>query len=198
MIWRVFLFFYFQIDLDVNRTYRDHIMFRERYNPRQNALFHVLAAYSVYNTELGYCQGMSQIAALLLMYLYDEEDAFWALHRLMVHPKHAMHGFFIQGFPKLLRFQAHHDKVMRKFLPKLKKHLDRQGIDTGIYTLKWFFQCFLDRVRFIKRIQTKCNLTNSLILQIPFSLTLRVWDLYILEGERVMIAMAYSILWIHR
>ena len=142
-----FYCFHFQIDLDVNRTYRDHIMFRERYNPRQNALFHVLAAYSVYNTELGYCQGMSQIAALLLMYLYDEEDAFWALHRLMVHPKHAMHGFFIQGFPKLLRFQSHHDKVMRKFLPKLKKHLDRQGIDTGIYTLKWFFQCFLDRVR---------------------------------------------------
>ena len=46
-----------QIDLDVNRTYRDHIMFRERYNQRQSALFHVLAAYSVYNTELGYCQG---------------------------------------------------------------------------------------------------------------------------------------------
>ena len=46
----------FQIDLDVNRTYRDHDMFRERYNSRQNALFHVLAAYSVYNTEVGYCQ----------------------------------------------------------------------------------------------------------------------------------------------
>jgi len=39
---------------------------------RQQALFHVLAAYSMYNTEVGYCQGMSQIAALLLMYL-DEE-----------------------------------------------------------------------------------------------------------------------------
>ena len=46
----------FQIDLDVNRTYRDHDMFRDRYNIRQNALFHVLAAYSVYNTEVGYCQ----------------------------------------------------------------------------------------------------------------------------------------------
>ena len=33
-------------------------MFRERYNGRQQALFHVLAAYSVYNTEVGYCQGM--------------------------------------------------------------------------------------------------------------------------------------------
>ena len=46
----------FQIDLDVNRTYRDHEMFRDRYNTRQKALFHVLAAYSVYNTEVGYCQ----------------------------------------------------------------------------------------------------------------------------------------------
>ena len=39
---------------------------------RQQALFHVLGAYSMYNTEVGYCQGMSQIAALLLMYLNEE------------------------------------------------------------------------------------------------------------------------------
>ena len=40
----------------------------------------------------------------------------------------------------------HHEKILKKYLPKLKKHLDRHGIDTTIYTLKWFFQCFLDRV----------------------------------------------------
>jgi len=39
---------------------------------RQQALFHILAAYSMYNTEIGYCQGMSQIAALLLMYFNEE------------------------------------------------------------------------------------------------------------------------------
>jgi len=167
-----------QIDLDVNRTYRDHIDFRERYGERQVMLFHVLAAYSVYNTEIGYCQGMSQIAALLLMYLHDEEDTFWGLSQLMVMNKYAMHGFFIQGFPRLLRFQAHHDRILKKYLPKLKKHLDKNGIDTGIYTLKWFFQCFLDRI--------------------PFSLTLRIWDLYILEGERIMTVMAYNILRMHR
>lgn len=61
-----------QIDLDVNRTYRNHLMFRERYNTKQQMLFKILVAYSVYNTEIGYCQGMSQIAALLLMYM-DEE-----------------------------------------------------------------------------------------------------------------------------
>ena len=36
--------------------------------------------------------GMSQIAALLLMYLIDEEDAFWALSQIMVDNKYAMHG----------------------------------------------------------------------------------------------------------
>ena len=101
------------MDLDVNRTYRNHEMFRERYNSRQQDLFHVLAAYSMFNTEVGYCQGMSQIAALLLMYLNSEEDAFWALSQLMSDhvPKYNLHSFFINGFPKLLRFQDHHDKV---------------------------------------------------------------------------------------
>ena len=52
-----YVFFLFQIDLDVNRTYRDHRDFRKRYNQTQKSLFYVLAAYSVYNTEVGYCQG---------------------------------------------------------------------------------------------------------------------------------------------
>ncbi|VDQ03562.1 unnamed protein product [Trichobilharzia regenti] len=45
-----------QIDLDVNRTFRNTIYFRDRYGPRQCALFRVLAAYSVYNADVGYCQ----------------------------------------------------------------------------------------------------------------------------------------------
>ena len=132
--------------------------------------------------------GMSQIAALLLMYLIDEEDAFWALSQLMVDSKYAMHGkysfkilykfqicnfqskqgslikyfhvilgMFIIGFPKLLRLQTHHEKVLKKFLPRLKKHLDKNGIDTGLYTLKWFFQCFLDRVSVHLHMPTDVN-----------------------------------------
>ncbi|XP_051779566.1 USP6 N-terminal-like protein [Erpetoichthys calabaricus] len=166
-----------QIDLDVNRTFRNHIMFRDRFGVKQQALFHVLAAYSVYNTEVSYCQGMSQIAAILLMYL-NEEDAFWALSQLLTNQKHAMHGFFIPGFPKLQRFQAHHDQILSKLIPKLKKHMDKEQMTTGIYTTKWFLQCFIDRT--------------------PFTLTLRLWDIYILEGERILTAMAYTILKLHK
>ena len=47
---------------------------------KQQELFHVLAAYSMYNTEVGYCQGMSQIAALLLMYM-SEEVRWFFIHK---------------------------------------------------------------------------------------------------------------------
>ncbi|XP_038561261.1 USP6 N-terminal-like protein [Micropterus salmoides] len=166
-----------QIDLDVNRTFRNHIMFMDRFGVKQQALFHVLAAYSVYNTEVSYCQGMSQIAAILLMYL-NEEDAFWALSQLLTNSKHAMHGFFIPGFPKLHRFQAHHELILSKMLPKLKKHLDKEQMTTGIYTTKWFLQCFIDRT--------------------PFTLTLRLWDIYVLEGEKMLNAMAYTTFKLHK
>ncbi|XP_061617862.1 USP6 N-terminal-like protein isoform X1 [Phyllopteryx taeniolatus] len=120
-----------QIDLDVNRTYRDHIMFMHRYDVKQQALFHVLTAYSMYNMEVGYCQGMSQITALLLIYM-NEEDAFWALVRLLSGHEHAMHGFFVPGFPKLMRFQEHHDRILKKMMPKLKRHLPR-GADQPVH-----------------------------------------------------------------
>ena len=58
----------------------------------------VAVAYSVYNQEVGYCQGMSQVAALLLMYM-DEEDAFWAMSSLMADTKYAMHGECVPDVP---------------------------------------------------------------------------------------------------
>uniref|UniRef100_A0A674AGH2 Rab-GAP TBC domain-containing protein n=1 Tax=Salmo trutta TaxID=8032 RepID=A0A674AGH2_SALTR len=158
-----------QIDLDVNRTYRDHVMFMTRYD--------VKSFVCSFACEVGYCQGMSQITALLLIYM-NEEDAFWALVKLLSGQKHAMHGFFIPGFPKLMRFQEHHDRILKKMMPKLKSHLDTQEVFTSLYTMKWFFQCFLDRT--------------------PFTLTLRIWDIYILEGERVLTAMSYTVLKLHK
>ncbi|KAF3832268.1 hypothetical protein F7725_025933 [Dissostichus mawsoni] len=145
-----------QIDLDINRTFRNHVMFMDRFGVKQQALFSVLSAYSVYNT----------IAALLLMFL-NEEDAFWALSQLLTHHTHGMHGFFVPGFPKLQRFQTHHDQIISKLIPKLKKHLH-----------KVVLQCFIDRT--------------------PFTLTLRLWDIFILEGERLLTAMSYTILKIHK
>ncbi|XP_014370114.1 USP6 N-terminal-like protein isoform X2 [Papilio machaon] len=166
-----------QIDSDVNRQFREHQFYRERYSEKQCSLFNVLCAYSMFNSEVGYCQGMSGLAGVLLMYM-DEEDAFWALAVLLTDKRYAMHGLYIEGFPKLTRFLEHHDKILTKFMPKLKQHFDKFGLDAILYSLKWFFVCFVERV--------------------PFSLCLRVWDIYLLDGERVITAMAYTILKLHK
>ena len=120
---------------------------------------------------------MSQLAGLLLMFT-SEENTFWALDRLMSDEKYAMHGFFVPGFPKLQRFAKHHDLVLKKFLNRVYKHFRKFDIESTLYTLKWFFQCFLDRV--------------------PFSLTLRLWDCFMIDGERILTCMSYTLLKLHK
>lgn len=89
---------------------------------------------------------MSGVAGVLLMYM-DEEEAFWGLSTLLADKKYAMHGLYIEGFPKLTRFLSHHDKIIGKFLPKLKKHFDHYNLDSILYSLKWFFVIFIERVK---------------------------------------------------
>ena len=77
-----------------------------------------------FSQNLGYCQGMSSIAAVLLMYL-NEEDAFWALVILIGSPKFAMHGMLIPGLPKLLAYCDYHATMRKRFLSRLDRHLVR-------------------------------------------------------------------------
>ncbi|XP_077739188.1 LOW QUALITY PROTEIN: TBC1 domain family member 3K-like [Canis aureus] len=222
---------------------------------RAATLFHMLAAYSVYDTEVGYCQGMSEIAAILMF--LPEEDAFWALAQLMTNDRHAMHGFFVPGSPKLLRFQAHHERILQRALPDLRKHMDEEQMSTGIYTPKWFLQARPDpgalRLRLAAQpvlekprgsldevpggrpslpqlpqgrlgqpgvwtgprpigrpawgpLEAWCQVgaesvppgVREVLAGIPFSLILKLWDAYILDGEQVLMVMAYTILKVHR
>ncbi|XP_062070279.1 USP6 N-terminal-like protein [Lepus europaeus] len=165
------------IDSAITWTFRNHLMFRERYGMNQQALFNILMAYSVYNPEVGYSQGLSHVVALLLMYM-PEEDSFWALVQLMQNRKHAMHGFYKPNSPKLERFQHHLGDTVHRVLPSLEKHLEKEGVCLEDSTAHWYLQCFLEGV--------------------PFPLALRMWDVYIFEGEHVLTCMAYTALKIHR
>lgn len=66
----------------------------------QAALGRVLLAFSVHRPDIGYCQGMNAIAAMLLLVLErNEEDSFWVLVSLIDNggtlpftcPLHKMH-----------------------------------------------------------------------------------------------------------
>lgn len=49
----------------------------------KQSLERVLRAYAAFDEEVNYCQGMNFLAALLLLWLPSEEDAFGALVLVM-------------------------------------------------------------------------------------------------------------------
>lgn len=49
----------------------------------QKMLYNVLLAYTNYDSQIGYVQGMNYIAAMLLIHIQDEEKVFWCLLYIM-------------------------------------------------------------------------------------------------------------------
>lgn len=60
------------IDRDIARCYPDHSQFRDENSQGQRDLREILRAYSHYNTELEYCQGMGRLAGCMLMHMPAE------------------------------------------------------------------------------------------------------------------------------
>ncbi len=52
---------------DIHRTFPAHEFFREAGGAGQESLFRISKAYSVYDSEVGYCQGQSFLIAALLL-----------------------------------------------------------------------------------------------------------------------------------
>jgi ecotropic viral integration site 5 protein len=52
---------------DLNRTFPKHEYFRDQNGVGQEGLFNVVKAYSLYDKEVGYCQGISFVVGPLLL-----------------------------------------------------------------------------------------------------------------------------------
>ncbi|EGG21568.1 ankyrin repeat-containing protein [Cavenderia fasciculata] len=161
------------IDLDVNRASRNHIYFRERYGQGQISLFNVLKAYSNYDQEIGYTQGMSSIATLLVMYL-PENEAFWTMERIMNKPEYGMRDLFTSGLPKVHQMMYVYDRLLEQHVPLVYKHFESMSIASVIYATKWFIICFLDTL--------------------PFSICLRLWDLIFSKGYNIVYSVAITLI----
>ncbi|KAF8012780.1 hypothetical protein BT93_I0819 [Corymbia citriodora subsp. variegata] len=84
---------------DISRTFPSHVFFQQRHGPGQRSLYNVLKAYSVYDRDVGYVQGMGFVAGLLLLYM-SEEDAFWLLVALLKGAVHSpMEGLYMVKLP---------------------------------------------------------------------------------------------------
>jgi len=73
----------FTVDKDVVRTDRSHPFFAGQDNPNVAKMRNILLNYAIYNPDMGYTQGMSDLLAPLLSTIQDEVDTFWSFVGLM-------------------------------------------------------------------------------------------------------------------
>uniref|UniRef100_H9GHW9 Rab-GAP TBC domain-containing protein n=1 Tax=Anolis carolinensis TaxID=28377 RepID=H9GHW9_ANOCA len=86
------------ITRDINRTFPAHDYFKDTGGDGQDSLYKICKAYSVYDEEIGYCQGQSFLAAVLLLHM-PEEQAFSVLVKIMFD--YGLRELFKQNFEDL-------------------------------------------------------------------------------------------------
>lgn len=139
----------------------------------QNSLRRVLRAYSMYDTEVGYCQGMNYISAMFLTFL-SEEKAFWLLVVVMNDEPYKLRDLFGEDMAGAHEVLFIAEKLLAQFLPKLSKHLEAESIHMSMFVTPWFLTAY----------------TSTF----PFDLVARVWDCFLIEGWKVLYRVMLSLL----
>lgn len=124
---------------DLNRTFPEQDYFQDGKGIGQENLFNVIKAYSLYDPEVGYCQGMQFVVGPLLLNMPDEE-AFSTFVRLM--KSYDLRGHFTPNMPALQLRLFQFDRLLEDFLPLLHRHLVRQGVKSSMYASQWFMTLF--------------------------------------------------------
>lgn len=125
--------------IDCNRTFPAHPYFSQHVGVGQFALFTLLKVYSNLDPELGYCQGLSFVAGILLMHL-GEEEAFEVLKHLNYN-----YGLRNQYMPDMagLRVQFYqYSRLLHDACPSLHDHFENYEVTTTLYAASWFLTLF--------------------------------------------------------
>eukprot|EP00257_Ricinus_communis_P018376 XP_015577086.1 TBC1 domain family member 15 isoform X1 [Ricinus communis] len=127
-----------QIGLDVVRTDRTLVFYEKQEN--LSKLWDILAVYAWIDTDVGYCQGMSDLCSPMIILLEDEADAFWCFERLM----RRLRGNFrctesSVGVETQLSNLASITQVID---PKLHQHLDALGGGDYLFAFRMLMVLF--------------------------------------------------------
>lgn len=160
---------------DLARTFPSHTKFQDREGMGQEVLYNVMKAYSLYDTEVGYCQGSAFIVAILLMHM-PEEEAFEMFIILMYNYK--LRGMFKPSMADLPLRLFQLENLTNNLLPDLHCHLQELGVTPSMYASQWFLTAF----------------TTSLHTAAAF----RLFDVLLLEGIPFLFKVGLAILQTNR
>uniref|UniRef100_A0A8C0QL39 TBC1 domain family member 4 n=1 Tax=Chelonoidis abingdonii TaxID=106734 RepID=A0A8C0QL39_CHEAB len=157
--------------VDLGRTFPTHPYFSTQLGAGQLSLFNLLKAYSLLDKEVGYCQGISFVAGVLLLHM-SEEQAFEMLKFLMYDL-----GFRKQYRPDMLSLQIQMyqlSRLLHDYHRDLYNHLEENEISPSLYAAPWFLTLFAS--------------------QFPLGFVARVFDIIFLQGTEVIFKVALSLL----
>jgi hypothetical protein len=150
------------IEKDLQRTFPEHPLLVAG-GVGQRRLRRVLHALCWRNPLIDYCQSFNFIAALLLLFLDDEEAVFWTMcYILETLLPNDYYGTSLIG---LRTDQAVLGELLKVHLPKLATHLAKVGFDPGVLVPAWVMSLFVG--------------------VLPITAVVPVWD-YLLSREPVM------------
>lgn len=127
-----------QIGLDVHRTDRTLVFYEKQEN--LSKLWDILAVYAWIDTDVGYCQGMSDLCSPMIMLLEDEADAFWCFERLM---RRLRGNFRCTGRTVGVETQLSNlAEITQVIDPKLHQHLDALGGGDYLFAFRMLMVLF--------------------------------------------------------
>ena len=140
----------------------------------QASLRRILKAYSMYDPEIGYCQGMNFIVGMMLITNFTEEESFWLLVYTMKEEPCRIGDLFGEGMKQTHEVLYVAERLIHQFLPKLSKHFDREHIQINMFVTQW--------------------LLTQYSSSFHFDFVIRVWDAFLVEGWKITYRVMLAIL----
>ena len=162
-----------KIDLDVSRTLVDD---KDMNDDKRLDLRDILRTFAVLIPRTGYCQGMSFLAGQILLITNHVEDTLWIFTYFMKDLN--LYGLFCDGIP-LLKFSIFCiEYVINKKCPAITQYLNKENTSLLIICNQWLTALF--SINFNKDV------------------TLKIWDMFLLEGFVYLIKISCALLLIHQ
>lgn len=158
------------IPLDLPRTFPTLAFFAEG-GPLHEDCGRILEAYTFFRPDIGYVQGMSYLAAMLLLYL-PLYPAFVGLCNLLNSP--SVLGLY-RLEPRAVECRARvFQQLCSAHLPAVARVIIEAGLTPEMFLIEWFMTLY-----------SKC---------LAIDVASVVWDLFFLDGEVVLYCTALALL----
>ncbi|CCH43546.1 TBC1 domain protein [Wickerhamomyces ciferrii] len=148
------------ITKDVERTYPFLSIFQK--SETKLKISKILNAFSIYDSDMGYCQGLQFIVSPIFFHFENDFKTFNSLIKFFEINK--LRYLYDSKMSGLQKWFNQFEKILSLELPSLYKHFIELGIDLKIFLSQWFLSFYS--------------------ITIPFQFLIRVFDIMMFEGVK--------------